>query len=240
MAGMAELAGPIGIALAAYKALEALKDAITGTIEKVGAFSAALVSADPSPAAYTKTIGDATKGVADELFKVSPAVGIFVGALGAAASAVGTLMAAFDGMVERYRRYNPGLAAASAIGEVTQTLGDIRRAQEAAPALIQYVNTRTQIQQKYEDAKIEFINKIGPTLLTFMNLGVAALPYLSMILDVVTGILNFIPGIGANVNEINENARRQNFPDNWQLPTADVVQSIFGNIRSREGGVEIP
>ncbi len=124
---------------------------------------------------------------------LNPVVGGAVAAVGALGMATGGLTSAFaelmqavDGMVDRYGAYSPEIAQAQALAEVTQVLGDLRRSREVESNLASYVQARTELQQRFEDQKIKFMNQVLPLLITALDL-------ISKITDIISIVQMAVP-----------------------------------------------
>lgn len=76
--------------------------------------------------------------------------------------------------VERYGEFNPAIAQAQAMAEMVKIMGDMRRAQEYGPALVEFVKAQTEMQQRAEDIKMKFMLLVIPMVTTIMN-GVSAI-----------------------------------------------------------------
>jgi hypothetical protein len=173
-AAVASLAG----SAATMAALKLFSDALTTATAAVGRFAVGLVSPDANPANFVATIGSAVSGVSSTLFAINPALGAFASVLGAGIGVLGDFMRAMDGMVERYAQYSPELAVAQAQAEMVQMMNDIRRSREATPDLLRYIQERTILQQKIEDAKIRFMSQMMPLALDLMKIVESMIPLL--------------------------------------------------------------
>jgi len=132
----------------ALKIGQAVQDAIVGGIRGVGNTINAAINPDPNAAKSVEAMGDA--------------LGVLNPILGETVSAFGRLMGTIDGMASRYGEFSPEIAQAQGMAEVRQTMGDLRRAQEAGPELARYIQMQTELQQKFEDIKIKVLLKILP------------------------------------------------------------------------------
>ncbi len=183
--------GPATVIGAVVYAAEKLKEQIVNTVSAMKGLALAFVNPDANPAAMVQSMG----GFVSKLTEAIPIVGQFGGMLGGALNALGEFMNALDGIVNRYAQYSPQLAAAQAQAEVTQTLNDIRRAQEVTPALLRYINSRTELQQKFEDAKIKFIN--------------AATPLITLLMESLGNLFENVGNLGSAMGAVGTAATRQ-------------------------------
>ncbi len=149
----------------------------------LGAFAAKLISPSDDPSVYIRSFGDAITETSRAVYLLNPVLGTMGQVVGGAISSLAGFMQALDGMVDRYSRFSPELAMAKAEADVTQILGDMRRAQEASPSLIRYVQQRSDMQQQFEEAKIKFMTKLMPVALGLMEIARALLPLVSTIVD---------------------------------------------------------
>ena len=196
------MGGPVQVAFAALAAMKAFKDGLASSIKGVGDFGAAMISPSNDPADMVNSMGGAVKGFSDKLFYVSPILGIFGAALGQSVMVIGTFMKALDGMVNRYETFNVTLAMAQARAETVQLLGDLRRAQTAGPQLAQYVMLRSEMQQKFEDAKIRMLTRILPLVMVGMKFAETLLPIAEIIVELLTKMGEAVPGIGDEIRRI--------------------------------------
>ncbi len=210
------------VVFATLVAIDVLGRVTQKATQAVGNFSASLVSANPSPAAFTQGLGGFIQAVGAGI----PVIGGFIGAVGAAIDGVGQMMNQLDAMVDRYAGFSPALAQASAMADVAQVLGDFKRAQQVAPDLIKYLNERTAMQQQIEDQKIRFIHQIMPIQLKLMELTTKFLPYLEVILNVIVFLGKFIPPIGSDVDAIKK-ALDEDIGKDFDSPVATIAKNLF-------------
>jgi hypothetical protein len=182
----------LNVVTAAFEVMGAFRDSMTGAVRAVGSFASAMASPEARPSQFIASAGEGIDQFSRGLFYVSPALSIMGSVAGEATKALGKFTAALDGMVERYGKLNPQIALAQAMGDVVHTLNDLRRGNELAPALTQYVAARTELQQKIEDAKVRFINRIMPVILKGMEVLERLLPAVEVSGEVVAQISGFI------------------------------------------------
>lgn len=177
MAGMAAAAGPIGaVIVAAVIAVKALNDAAMGAVRSLGNLATMAADPDANPAKVIGAAGDGMKSFGDKVLICNPALGILAGVAGEATSSLAKFMDAVNATAGRYGEYNAQIQQSAAMAEVKHTMGDIRRAQEAAPELAGYLTAQVNLQQKFEDIKIKILNKILPLVTTAVNLLEAIMP----------------------------------------------------------------
>ncbi len=158
----------------------------------VGNFVTSLVSPSNDPAVFVNAFGSAVQETGSLLAMANPVVGAFTVGIGAAVGVVGDLMQAFDGMVDRYAKYNPEIAVAKAEADVAQIMNDMRRAQQAGPSLIQYIQQRQDMQQKVEDMKIRIMQTVMPAVLHIMELIEKLMPLAETLVEIVTPIVDIL------------------------------------------------
>ncbi len=220
-ATMAEAAGAMGAVAAIVAALKMLQSGVHDAAAGAGKFGAMMVDSAAEPSRDLQNMGGAVSAVSDKLFYIDPALGIFGSAIGGAVEGLGTLIEALDATATRYGAYSPQIAAAQAIADVTQTMNDLRRAQEIAPETSQFVTEESALRQKIEDEKLKIMRALLPLATTAMKLMEQLMPLLDktvaqpiiMILQGWTFILQKILG---------------KMPDNtpefdWSMPSADVL-----------------
>jgi hypothetical protein len=181
-----------GIVLAAKAVQDALVAAVIGGIKSaIGAASTianTIASADTDPSVPIAKLGETASAAGDKLSSVVPIVGVFFTAIGESTKALSTFMQAVDATAKRYGQYSPEISYAQAIAEVTQTLGDLRRAQELGPEMANYIRAQSELQQTMEDIKA--------------NLLVKLLPVVTKILQVVEGLMDGGGGIIEVIGEL--------------------------------------
>jgi hypothetical protein len=232
LASIASAAGPVGLAAAAvgalYLAFNELDKAITGTISKLGQFASTLVSPDANPQQFVALVGQGFTELGDKLFILNPLMGVFAHSLGAVTESLAQLMSAVDGMVSRYAEVSPGLALAEAQADLTQTLADFRRGQQVAPELVRYVQERTELQQKYEDAKARMLERLTPLIVAGMEHLAVLIPLVESLVDLVLSIAEKHPLLAGKVSEIKDEIKR--IREELEDPTGDMwpTGSIMG------------
>ncbi len=176
--------GPLTEAAKASVVVGGLALAAKGATDALQSFATTLINPSDDPAESIKGMGDTAKGVGLALLGtgaalafLAPPLGVAVAATGALGLAAGALTAAFaelmkaaDGMVERYGEYSPEIAQAQAIAEITQVLGDLRRSRQVGPDLVRYIQARTELQQRFEDQKAQFMEQVLPLLTQVLDL----------------------------------------------------------------------
>jgi hypothetical protein len=196
--------------MAIRRGMDNFRDSLTSATRTVGNFVSALSAPAQSPTRFIEGLGKSIEGGSAAIMKlgplfqgVAPIVYMFGGAVGAATSALGQFMHALDQSAAHYAQYNPQLALAEAMADVRQTLGDLRRAQRAGPALAQYVTARAELQQKIEDMKVRFMTRLVPLAINGMAILEKALPYIEAIMEAITAVLEVLSGtIGGDVSNI--------------------------------------
>lgn len=162
MAGATAAVPYVAAAVAAAKALQAVRDGAVSAVAGVGSFAAAMADPDANPAKMVGNIGEGTKAVADKLLYINPILGILGSVAGEATTQLGKMMDALSATATRYGEYNPNIGVAQAVAEINHTMGDMRRAQTVGPELARYVQAQGDLQQKFEDIKIKVLMKILP------------------------------------------------------------------------------
>jgi len=97
------------------------------------------------------------------------AVGAVVGAVVAVAAVIGELSKSINSMADKYTEYNPEIAQAQAMAEIRGMMGDMRRAQESGPELVQFIQAQSEMQQKWEDFKMQLMKQIMPILTAILR-----------------------------------------------------------------------
>lgn len=146
-----------------------LGHALASAIDSASKFSLALTSASTDISEPLTALGASARSTGAELTKWGNGMGIILEGVGAAAENFGRLLNNLNQMADRYASVNPNIAVAEAQAEVAMLLGDIRRGQQAAPELTRYIQARTEIQQKYEDMKIAYMERLLPLVNTVLE-----------------------------------------------------------------------
>jgi hypothetical protein len=204
IAAVGATAAAAAVAMIAWtKTMEKMLDVSVQVTQGLASLTTSILRADTSAsqiphliANMTTGFGDAVTSFGGTLAFISPVVGLAVYAfgtlirqLGVAGQAFASLIDQVDSFVERYSQYSPGIATTQALAEVQMLVSDFRRAQEATPALMEYIKVRTELQQHVEDMKVRFLVRITPLLIKGMQAVDAILPVLEKVANgVVTGV----------------------------------------------------
>jgi hypothetical protein len=186
-AGLAAAAGPVAIGLAVMAALEKLKDALVGAVTAAGAFTTKFAASETTVGQVAEMAGTGLRAFGDKLFYASPLLGTFTSVLGESINVLGQFTAVVDGFVDRYAQFSPGLALGTGQAELVQVMGDFRRAQQVTPELLRYLQTRTEVQQRYEDVKARLLQQMAPTATKLLESVDRMLPTLEVVARIVQG-----------------------------------------------------
>lgn len=185
--------------------------------------------------------GNKIDEVGSELLYILPAFGLLLQVTGEVVAGFGKLIDAVDKTAKNYAQYSPALAQTEAMTEVGQVLNDMRRAQRVEGALSQYMRARFDIQQRYEDIKVAFMEAALPVITGILTLMTGTIddlrPAFDRLIQMADGIpvlvelLTFIRDLLTNA----QNEVPQHVPTNIILERfgAPGVQSGFGT-----GGVQ--
>lgn len=135
-------------------------------------------------------VGSAISTFSSALAVAAPEVAAVGQAAGAAVAGLGGLTEAIDGLVKRYGRYSPAVAQAEAMAQVQQVMQDMRRAQEATPDLVRFIQQRQDLQNKIEDVKIRLLKTAMPLIERMVAIFEQQLPYIEKIFELVVPILD--------------------------------------------------
>jgi hypothetical protein len=223
-----EQAGVAGATTGASGAEAALPviGAVIGAVDAVGRsfesmataqidFRDALVSASTSPGEYIDSIGQTVTAFVSSI----PVIGGFLGAMSEATFSLGSFMQAADAMADRYAAYSPDISVAQSMADVTQTLGDLRRAQEIGPDMAQFVNAESQLRQTFENEKIKILHALLPLATDAMKILNAAMPFIEMAIKPLLMYLELIHAFLVKMGWSQETT-----PDtDFDLPTVDIL-----------------
>lgn len=183
--------------------------------------------------------GESAAGAAAAAGGLATAAGAAAAALApvaVAAVAVAIGMKAIDSvvspLVQKYGEYNAQIARAQAMAEVRQTYGDIRRANENAPELAQYVELQSRMEQSFEDVKVALISRLLPIANSIMEIVTALMPFFDALLIPVKGILAVIEIVAEGIKKILIFLRiiKENQDDIAEGPAFDAASIAFPNI----------
>jgi hypothetical protein len=152
-------------------------------------------------------------------------------ALGAAAvvavAGFNAASAMADDMIERYKQYSAPLSAADALVDARQTLGDLRRAQEGGPDLAKFLIQRGELQQRIEDAKLEFMKTVMPLMLTGMRLfETVVLPTLKFIVEGISKLTGGLDGMKDTLDDIDGIAKEMKLTQEMMKST-DLTEAMM-------------
>ncbi len=237
--------GSAGASVATLYLIRQFGEGLSQATRGLFSFAARIISPDASPAAFVETIGKGVKGVSSALSTVVPVVGAFGSVLGGAIEGLGGLMQALDGMVERYARVNPQVAQAKAMADISQTLNDIRRGSELAPMLTEYLQQRTEMQNRFEDFKVSAIKTLMPSLLRMMDTIESFLPLMAAIVDIVNVIGLLVPHVKRDVEDINGKIEGKGFEGSKFIDPSEIIRKGYqeprgGGRRRTDSGINTP
>lgn len=156
--------GPIGqVAALMFEAQKQFSAQMVGAARGVGEFANALADPDANPAKSLGKAGDSIAAAGDKMHNTILSV------LGESVKQFAGFMDSVTGTAKRYGEFSPNIAAAEAMVDIQQTMGDFRRAQEAGPELARYIKAQGDLQQRFEDAKMKLLLKILPAVTTIVN-----------------------------------------------------------------------
>ena len=156
-----------------------------------------------SPTEAPKAEVPPSTGAVDAASGISK-LGVAAAVAAAAIVAFGAVVGEANKMVEKYGEYSPEIAQAQAMAEITEVMGNMRRAQESGKELANFVEAQTEAQQRWEDIKVSIMTKILPIITGILRvlgglLGIASRTNEEEIADPTTVLLS---GRGIEVPEI--------------------------------------
>lgn len=203
-------------------AFRKMRESIDSAIDAAGNFASGMAAADASVSSSLGTMANYITTVSDKLADDFPVLGMLGSAAGHAAAALGRFTGALDATAERYAQFSGPLASALAVSEVTQTLNDIRRAQQVTPELLRYIQARTELQQRFEDAKVRFINRITPLAVRGMESIENIMDVIDAVAEGITTISDFVvpDKIKQLIHDVLHKERPADLDEKaWELPT---------------------
>lgn len=246
--GTAAMSGSFtAIAGAVIASLETLNSTILQTSRAMSSFAMTMASAEASSARTISEVGQSMSAFGDAQSRMVPLMGVYNQQMGQAISTIGQFIAAIDGVVKRYAQYSPGIAIAQAQAEVVQIMRDMARARALEPQLISHVYAQMELQQKFEDIKMRFLQQAIPFLNRILPLVEQMMPDVAEVARqslVIAATILALPRILFGgyeevkkiIAEIASNTRKE--PDlSWLDPTLELMKGFtFG----REEGVRVP
>lgn len=202
----------IGLVL---KAEQLVKDAVIGGIRSGGDTLNSAISPDANAARSVEALGE-------NISRLNPIIGEMT-------SAFGRLMGTIDGVATRYAEFSPEIAQAQGAAEIRQTMGDLRRGQEAGGDLARYVEMQSNVQQKFEDVKIKVLLKILPIVEVIGTILGEAVSAGSNITDAITSVaipLNALVAVSRWIAGNQEDANRPEVTD----PTNIIINLQTGAV----------
>ena len=113
-------------------------------------------------------------------------------------------------LAARYTEFSPQISQAQAIAELRGTMNDFRRANQLGPSLSNFIRTRTDLEQSWEDFKAKMLESLLPLLqkiLEFVTIIVKASNVS------INDILRWLGIIANNTDLVNNNVFNQQSPD---------------------------
>jgi hypothetical protein len=103
--------------------------------------------------------------------------------------------------ISRYAEYSPEITQAQAQTEMRTMLADMRRAQEHGPEIARYIEAQAELQNKWEDAKMKFMEAVMPIMEQLMNVAQMFIPFIEIAVKLMPLIELYIatqsPKVGA-------------------------------------------
>lgn len=162
VSGAAAAAGPAGIAMAAIDAAKGLKQLVNSVtldrIDQAGRVGENVARLRPGAVA-DQAIGSLKDYSVDPFGLIKPFEGI-----GKAAEAVQKFARALDETAEKLKMFSGPLARESALADVAQVRGDIRRAQLLGPELAEFVRVRSRLEQTGQDVLAKILKPLIPRI----------------------------------------------------------------------------
>lgn len=190
-----------------------------------------VLSTSSDPAQALGDLGKSVSSAGASLSKFVPVVGGAVQAAGELTSTFASLISSVGEAADKYGQYSPEIAQAQAMAEITQTLGDMSRAQEASGELAEFVTAKADLQQKFEDIKIKFIKKITPIVTRIMEVIELIMPAGEAIANTIAMLLEPLGQLVSLVNEWVGNSKpvKEKPLDPTTQLFSDKFEKLFGD-----------
>ena len=173
----------------------------------------------PAPAGAGPAIQGA-EAASSAVSGLAVAAGIASVALIAAGAVFNQVTAALDKRVETYAQYSPDVAIAQSMAEVRNVLGDLRRAQQFGPELAKYIQQKNELDQQWEQTKVELLMKIQPAIVGIMALLQPIAAAIGGVGEVLGAVLSPIAAIKTLLGRINGNMER---PEERELDPTTII-----------------
>ncbi len=205
--GMAVAGGAalgVGAAIMAAGMVKDLGKALLNSVVSIKSFAS---SSSSDPGAQLSKLGEGAASAAEKI----PILGSYFAIAGDFVKDFGVIMQNLNQTAERYGEYSPQIAGAQAQAEITQTLGDMRRAQTIAPELTKFLQAQSDIQQKIEDTKIRLLMKLMPAITHMVEILEAIMPVAESTAEAVIialAPLGVISSVARSMLNIQEDANK--------------------------------
>ena len=163
MGGLAAVAMPVAIALAAD---QAIKGVVKSAMSGIGGILKGAASPDDDPSKAIEGLSSAVSSFGE---KLPGPIGQMAAAVGEAGKIFSGLMQAFTKQADKYAEYNPQIAQAQAMAEIRQVMGDMRRAQRSSGEIARFIEEQSKMQQQFEEIKMKIWMKILPIITAILQ-----------------------------------------------------------------------
>ena len=219
--------------------------AATGAARAASAASATGTTA-ASGTATGATAGAATAGTGAAV-GVGAGAGVATGVIGAAVVAgilainavLTKILQVAEDMRSRYEEYNPQIAQVQALTEIRNVMGDLRRSREIAPEMVKYIIAQSDLQQKYEDLKVRFMNRVLPivtNIFAILETAMAAGEGVMDVVEIITAPLRAIADAASQIMGIQRDAKMEDVLDPAELLRSDPRFMMEGVGRPEDPG----
>ena len=163
MGGLAAVAMPVAIALAAD---QAIKGVVKSAMSGIGGILKGAASPDDDPSKAIEGLSSAVSSFGE---KLPGPIGQMAVAVGEAGKIFSGLMQSFTKQADKYAEYNPQIAQAQAMAEIRQVMGDMRRAQRSSGEIARFIEEQSKMQQQFEEIKMKIWMKILPIITAILQ-----------------------------------------------------------------------
>lgn len=223
-------AGPAAIAVAAIAVRDTVNKAIIGGIRSsIGSVSGivnSIASPNSDPSVSISAAGNAASIFGEKIAAISPVLGWMTVGIGETTKALGGLMQELDKTATRYGDYSPEIAQQQGLAEVRFAMGELRRSQEVGPELARYVQTQSELTQKFEDIKVKLLTQILKVLNPILEILEATVPSGDSI-DLIVGALNPLDTLARAAAQLVGIQMDDRLPDVVD-PTSVLINNPFG------------
>lgn len=125
-------------------------------------------------------------------------VGVAVAAIGALATAVTLVSAAFGALAQRLQEYDPGIATASGVSEMRKTQGDIQQAHDLSKEMQGFIERRTTADLTLQRIETSLTQTISPAANKLLDIWEQLLQWVLILVEIIKKVAQKISELDTN------------------------------------------